>query len=299
MKLQYKENMKIRKVALPYKEKRETKRKRSPLKIIKWILIVFFLAYTLFPLVWLVITSFKTNTELMGNPFSLPSVWQIQNYSNAIHVSGMVRMMGNSIFIAIAATVLNVICASMLAYCLSRFNFKGREIIFTLFATGILVPLNSLMVPYYIIITKLNLYNTYFGLILLYAAIGIPMSTFIIRGLMSSISREIEEAAYIDGCGFFKRYFHIILPLSRNGIFTAATFQFLLCWNEFVFANLLTSSNDMRTIQVGIRYFTNQFSTDYVSMYAAIVISIVPSVLGYIIFQRQIVSGLTSGAVKG
>lgn len=267
--------------------------------ILKWVLLIFFLLYTVFPLVWLLITSFKTNQELMADPFALPAVWSFQNFKNAIEVSGLFKMMGNSILIAVLATALNVICASMLAYCISRFRFKGREAVFTFFAAGILVPLNALMVPYYVIISKLGLYDTHAGLILLYSAIGIPMSTFIIRGLMDGLSREIEEAAYIDGCGFFGRYFRIILPLSRNGLVTAATFQFLTCWNEFVFANLLTSSPDTRTIQLGIRYFTNQFSTDYVSMYAAIIISIVPSILGYVLFQKQIVSGLTSGAVKG
>lgn len=268
-------------------------------KVLKWTLMLFFAFYTLFPLIWLIISSFKTNTELFGDPFSLPAIWQIDNYINAFKVSGLLKMMGNSVIIGGLSTVLNVFCASMLAYCISRFRFRGREAIFTFFAAGILVPLNALMVPYYVIISQIGLYNTHAGLILLYSAIGIPMSTFIIRGLMDSLSREIEEAAYIDGCGFFGRYFRIILPLSRNGIVTAATFQFLTCWNEFVFANLLTSSQDVRTIQLGIRYFTNQFSTDFVSMYAAIVISIVPSIIGYMIFQKQIVSGLTSGAVKG
>ena len=267
--------------------------------VLKWILLIYFAMYTLFPLIWLFISSFKTNTELFADPFSLPAVWQIGNYINALKVSGLIKMMGNSILIGGLSTVLNVLCASMLAYCLSRFRFKGRETIFTFFAAGILVPLNALMVPYFVIISKIGLYDTHAGLILLYSAIGIPMSTFIIRGLMDSLSREIEEAAYIDGCGFFGRYFRIILPLSRNGLVTAATFQFLTCWNEFVFANLLTSSQNVRTIQLGIRYFTNQFSTDFVSMYAAIVISIVPSIVGYMIFQKQIVSGLTSGAVKG
>ena len=139
----------------------------------------------------------------------------------------------------------------------------------------------------------------YYSMILLYCAIGIPMSTFLIRGLMDSIPMELEEAAYIDGSGFCGRFFHIILPLSRTGIVTAATFEFLTCWNEFVFANLIVSSEKLRTIQVGIHYFTNQFSTDYVSMYAAIVISIVPSIIGYVLFQEQIIAGMTSGAVKG
>lgn len=266
----------------------------------RWFLIIFFAVYTLFPLIWLVISSFKTNFEFLAkSPFSLPEVWQVQNYVNALKVAGLGRMLLNSVFVGLAATIFNVMVASMSAYCISRFNFRGKEKLFLLFTVGILVPLNALMVPYFVIINKLNLYNTYGGLILLYTAIGIPMSTVIIRGLMDSLPSEIEEAAYIDGCGFYGRFFHIVLPLSRTGIVTAATFEFLTCWNEFVFANLIVSSEKLRTIQVGIRYFTNQFSTDYVSMYAAIVISIVPSILGYVIFQEQIISGLTSGAVKG
>ena len=270
------------------------------LAVIRWVLIIFFAVYTLFPLLWLVASSLKTNFEFLAqSPFSLPAVPQWQNYINALTVAGLGRMLLNSVFVGLSATVLNVVIASMSAYCISRFRFKGREHIFTLFTAGILVPLNALMVPYFVIINRLGLYNTYGGMILLYSAIGIPMSTFLIRGLMDSIPMEVEEAAYIDGCGFYGRFFHILLPLSRTGIVTAATFEFLTCWNEFVFANLIVSSEKLRTIQVGIRYFTNQFSTDYVSMYAAIVISIVPSILGYVLFQEQIIAGMTSGAVKG
>ena len=274
--------------------------KELVLAVLRWILIIFFAVYTLFPLIWLVISSLKTNFEFQAmSPFSLPAKPQWVNYSNALTVAGLGRMLLNSVFVGLAATVLNVIIASMSAYCISRFRFRGRENIFTLFTAGILVPLNALMVPYFVIINKLGLYNTYGGMILLYSAIGIPMSTFLIRGLLDSIPMEVEEAAYIDGCGFFGRFWHILLPLSRTGIVTAATFEFLTCWNEFVFANLIVSSEKLRTIQVGIRYFTNQFSTDYVSMYAAIVISNVPSIIGYILFQEQIIAGMTSGAVKG
>ena len=274
--------------------------KELVLAILRWILILFFAVYTLFPLIWLILSSLKTNFEFQAmSPFALPKAPQWQNYVNALKVAGLGRMLLNSVIVGLSATAVNVIIASMGAYCISRFRFKGRENIFTLFTAGILVPLNALMVPYFVIINKLGLYNTYGGMILLYCAIGIPMSTFLIRGLMDSVPMELEEAAYIDGCGFFGRFFYLILPLSRTGIVTAATFEFLTCWNEFVFANLIVSSEKLRTIQVGIRYFTNQFSTDYVSMYAAIVISIIPSILGYIIFQEQIIAGMTSGAVKG
>lgn len=269
------------------------------LGIVKWILIIFFALYTLFPLIWLFITSLKTNAEYFASPFSLPAVPQFQNYVNAITQANLGQMVFNSVTVAVIATVINVLAASMASYAISRFKFKGREILFALFSAGIMVPLNAMMVPYYTIFSKVGLLDSLNSLRILYAAIGIPTSTFIIRGFMDSFPLEIEEAAYVDGCGFFGRFFKIVLPLTKTGLVTAATFQFITCWNEFVYANLLTSSPTKKTIQIGIRYFTNQFTTDYVSMYAAIIVAIVPSIVIYMLFQEQIISGLTAGAVKG
>ncbi len=269
------------------------------LKIVKWILILFFAFYTLFPLIWLFITSLKTNAEYFDNPFTLPAVPQIQNYVNAFTQANLGRMIVNSITVSLAGTFLNVMAAAMAAYAISRFAFKGKEALFALISAGVMVPLNALMVPYFTIFSKAGMLDSLNSLRILYAAIGLPISIFIIRGFMDSFPREIEEAAYIDGCGFYGRFFRLVLPLSKTGIVTAATFEFLTCWNEFVYANLLTSSPATKTIQIGVRYFTNQFTTDYVSMYAAIVIAIIPSVVGYVLFQEQIISGLTAGAVKG
>jgi ABC-type sugar transport system, permease component len=276
---------------------------KTPLQIggsvVKWILILFFAIYTLFPLLWLLVTSLKTNSEFFANPFSFPAVPQFSNFVNAFQQANLGRMIVNSITVSAVATFLNVMIAAMAAYSISRFKFKGREILFALISAGVMVPLNALMVPYFTIFSKAGLIDSLNALRILYTAIGLPISVFIIRGFMDSFPVEIEEAAYIDGCGFFGRFFKMVLPLTKTGLVTAATFQFLTCWNEFVYANLLTSSPQSKTIQIGIRYFTNQFTTDYVSMYAAIIIAIVPSVLGYILFQERVMSGLTSGAVKG
>lgn len=269
------------------------------LSILKWTFLLFLFAYAVFPVIWLAIASLKTNGELMANPFSLPKIWQFKNYTKAITVSGIGRMMLNSVVISMAATALNILITSMAAYSVSRFEFKGNKLLQTAFSSGILVPLNALMVPYFVLISNIGLYNKMGGLILVYTAIGVPISTFIVMGFMKSVPKELEEAAVIDGANFYKRFFTVIFPLSRSGIVTAGTFQFLTCWNEFVYANLLTSSQTVRTIQLGIRYFTNQFSTDYVSMYAAIIVSILPSITAYVLFQNQIIAGLTSGAVKG
>lgn len=269
------------------------------LGLLKWMFLIFLFVYAVFPVGWLAISSLKTNGELMMDPFSLPKVWQFQNYVKAITVSGIGRLMLNSVIISLLATLFNILIASMGAYVLSRFVFRGNQFLRIMFSSGILIPLNALMIPYFVLINKVGLYNSMPGLILVYTAIGIPISTFIIAGFMESVPIELEEAAVIDGACFYKRFLTVVFPLSRAGIVTACTFQFLTCWNEFVYANLLTSSQTVRTIQLGIRYFTNQFSTDYVSMYAAIIISILPSIVAYVLFQNQIITGLTSGAVKG
>ncbi len=266
---------------------------------IMWIILGFFLFYTIAPLVWLVISSLKTNGELMGAPLALPKKLQFQNYINAFEVSGLGRLFLNSIIVSITATILNVIVSSMASYSIARYDFKGKELIFTLISAGIMVPVSALMVPVFILIKNLGLYDTKLALILTYSAMGLPLSIFIIRGFMNTIPRELEEAGVIDGCNFYQIFYKIILPLSRAGIVTAITFQFLYCWNEFIYAMLLTSSQTNRTVQVGIRFFSNQFTTDYTSMFAAITISIIPAIAGYVLFQRQIISGLTSGAIKG
>ncbi|HPT83435.1 MAG TPA: carbohydrate ABC transporter permease [Limnochordia bacterium] len=279
------------------------KRRLSPGAVLlglgKWTFLIFLFVYAVFPVLWLAVASLKTNGELMANPFSLPQVWQFQNYKKALAVSGIARLMLNSVLVSTAATFLNVLIASMAAYTLSRFRFRGNQVLKVMFSSGILIPLNALMIPYFVLINSLGLYNTMGGLILVYTAIGIPISTFIIMGFMASVPEELEEAAIIDGACFYKRFFTLVFPLSRAGVVTAGTFQFLTCWNEFVYANLLTSSQAVRTVQLGIRYFTNQFATDYVSMYAAIIISILPSIAAYVLFQNQIIAGLTSGALKG
>ena len=267
--------------------------------IFKWVIIISFVFYAVFPFLWLVLASLKTNAELLNNPFTLPEVFQFKNYSNAIQEAGLGRLIINSLVISTSATFLNILFSSMCAFAIARHTFWGNNVLFLMISAGILVPLNALIIPYFAIINFLNLYDTRIGLILVYCAVGLPVSTFILTEFFKSIPKEIEEASYLDGCNFAARYFKIMLPLALPGLATAGTFQFILCWNEFIYAMLLTSSTDIRTIQFGISYFTNQFFSDYVGMFAAVVISIIPSITVFILFQEKVINGLTAGSVKG
>ena len=267
--------------------------------IFKWVIVISFVFYAVFPFLWLVLASLKTNAELLNNPFTLPEVFQFKNYSNAIQEAGLGRLIINSLVISTSATFLNILFSSMCAFAIARHTFWGNNVLFLMITAGILVPLNALIIPYFAIINFLNLYDTRIGLIIVYCAVGLPVSTFILTEFFKSIPKEIEEASYLDGCNFAARYFKIMLPLALPGLATAGTFQFILCWNEFIYAMLLTSSTDIRTIQFGISYFTNQFFSDYVGMFAAVVISIIPSITVFILFQEKVINGLTAGSVKG
>lgn len=277
--------------------------KRTPLwifaNILKWILLGTLLGLSLLPLLWLFVSSLRTNLELQISPFGWPAKIQWVNYVKALSMASLPRLLLNSVVVAVCAVIVNSLVTSMAAFILSREHFKGRDVIYTILTAGVLVPVISFMVPYFSLITHTGLYNTLTALIFVYTAVNIPVSIFLVTAFMKSIPKELEEAAIIDGCGFFKRFTKIILPLSRSGLVTAATFCFIYSWNEFLMAMLLTSSIESRTIQLGIKFFSSQFITDYSSMYAAVIITIIPSVAGYIFLHDKIIGGLTAGGVKG
>ncbi len=268
-------------------------------KIAKWLILGFFFLFTFMPLVWLLISSFKTNLELQIAPFSLPEVWQISNYINALKISGLPRLFLNSFVVSTASTALTILVTSMAGFVFSREVFRFRQSILNLIIAGVLVPIIALMAPYFRLTAALGIYDTLLALILTYTAINIPISTFLMYGFMQTLPKELEEAATIDGVGFAGRYWKIILPLSKSGIVTAGTFVFLFSWNEFIYALLLTSRPAARTLQLGIRFFVSQFFTDNTSMFAAIVLTMLPTVLLYVFMHEQIIKGLTSGSVKG
>lgn len=269
-------------------------------KIFKWFFIVFFLVFMLFPLVWIIISSFKSNLEFeTQSPLNLPKVWHFDNYVKAVSISNLPKMFLNSVIVAVVTTALNLLVSSMAAFALSREKFRYRNAILTALLSGVLIPIIALMVPILKINTFLGITDTIWSLILTYTAINLPVSIFLIHGFMSTIPKELEESAVIDGCTFTQRFTRIVFPISKPGLVTAGTLVFIYCWNEFTYAMILTISETCRTIQLGIRYFQTQFVIDYTGMLAAIVITMIPTVFVYIFLHEKIISGMTAGAVKG
>ena len=267
--------------------------------IAKWTVLASFLAFTLLPLLWLLVSSFKTNIELQVRPFALPETLQFANYVNAIRISGLGQLFVNSVIASVLSTALSMLVTSMAAFALAREVFRLRQTILNVLVAGVLVPIIAFMAPYLRLTYALNIYDTRLALIVTYAAINIPVATFLMYGFMKTIPNELEEAAVIDGAGFFQRFWRVVFPLSITGLVTAGTFVFLFSWNEFIYALLLTSRPAVRTLQLGIRFFTSQFFTDYTSMFAAIVLTMIPSVAVYVFLHERIIKGLTSGALKG
>lgn len=267
-------------------------------KLPAYIVIAFFFAVTLLPILWIIIGSLKSNSELMSSPFSLPEQWHWVNYKKAYVVGQLGQLFLNSVFVSVLSVISCLFIATMAAYAVNQ-GKKWVEIIYVIMIAGIFLPINSLMVPYYLISAHFQILNTQWALITTYTAMGFPLTLLLVYGFVRSLPKELMESAYIDGSGFYYTYWNILLPLIRPGMATAAIFQFLLCWNEFLYALLLTSDQKVRTLQVGISLFKSQFNADFAAMFAAIVTSVIPIVIIFIILQKQVIQGLTSGALKG
>ena len=265
----------------------------------KWILLIGYLGIAMLPLLWLGMSSFKTEFEIISAPLALPQSLYYENFVNAIRISGLHRFFLNSLIVAVCATTFNLFICSLAAFAVARERWRLRSTFLTFSTAMVLVPIISFMVPYYALILRLGLFNSIWALVLTYTAINIPISLFLITNFMKALPSELDDSAVIDGCNFWQRFSKIVLPLTKPGLATAGTFAVIGSWNEFVYAMLLTSSERARTVQFAVRFFSSEFRDDYGGMFAAIVLTMIPTIFIYILMHDKIVSGVTAGAVKG
>lgn len=266
--------------------------------IFKYIFLALCVAVAIFPILWVMMSSFKTNAEILGSGISLPSSFSFDGYIQALRISPILQYFFNSVVVTAAATFLNVLFLSMSAYVFARCKFPFKNALYFILSLSMVIPMTALMHPVYLVVRTLKMADTMRGLILVYTALNMPMSLLIMRSTFAGIPRSLEEAAYVDGAGFVRTFFQIMIPVSKGGIASAAVLTFLNCWNEFTFALVLTSSQSVRTLPLSLSYFTSQFSFNYTAMFAAITIAVIPSILVFAIFQEQIVTSLTAGSVK-
>lgn len=269
-------------------------------RVLRFLFLGFFVVISIGPLIWIIMSSFKSNKEILSSAFALPSSFGLSGYKAALDMAPIFKFYGNSIIISVLSTLLNVVVVvSMAAYVLARHKFKGSTFVTLLLSVSLLIPTAALLMPIYKIMTAIGLFDTRTGLILVYAALGLPTSLFIFKSYFQSIPKELEEAACIDGAGFFRTFFVIVFPLAKPGLATGAILQFLTSWNEFMFALILTKSTSVRTLPLALNYFTSQFSFNYTAMFAALTMVILPSIIIYILLQEQITSSMVEGSVKG
>ncbi|CAM3390064.1 carbohydrate ABC transporter permease [Marinicrinis lubricantis] len=267
------------------------------MKWIKWFVLTAFTCITVVPLLWLLMASFKTNKELFRDPFGLPTEWMYDNYASVFDSHPIPLYFYNSVFVAVISTVIALIVSTLASY-IFIYHFKWKNQWLLLLTFGILIPTNAFMVPYYFIVDWLGLYDTLFGVALVYAGVSLPLSVIIIKTYMDTIPYEIVEASFIDGASIHKTFSRVILPISYPGIVTASIFLMITAWNELLFANLLTQSETTRTLQVAIRFFLSTFNANYPYAFAAMIIAILPTILVYTFLSEKIIGGLTAGAVK-
>lgn len=273
--------------------------KQKAARVFSYLFMALCVLVALFPIVWVVLSSFKTNREILSNGFQLPSTFSFSGYKQALEMAPILKFFVNSLIVSFASTALNVFILAMAGYVFAKKKFRFKNLIFGILSLSMVIPSTALMSPVYTVITKLHLYDTKMALILVYTALNMPISLMILRSAFAAIPTELEEAAYIDGAGFFRTFWQVMMPCAKGGLASAAVLAFLGSWNEFTFALLLTSSTSTRTLPLSLSYFTSQFSFNYTAMFAAITIAVLPSIIVFSIFQEQVCSSLTAGSVKG
>lgn len=263
------------------------------------LLLIGYALLTLYPLYWLFTSAFKSNQDFFTNPYGLPKAWMTENIFRAWELGNMGRAMLNSTVVTITAVVLTILLSVLAAYVLSRFEFRFKKIVVVLFTTGLLIPIHSTLVPLFIMMKNIGLLDTYGALILPYTAFELPIAIFLAMAYMSSIPREIEEAAMIDGSGWWGIFGRMILPLCTPIIATISILAFLRFWNDFSFALVFINTQALKTLPLSLSLFSDGFGTDYSLTMGAMAIAVIPTIVAYLILQEQIMKGMVAGSIKG
>jgi multiple sugar transport system permease protein len=267
-----------------------------------WIGFLLILVWCLLPVVWIISLSFKPVAETtVGSPQFLPKTWTIQNYKDILANPDFTRALVNSFGIALISTLLAVIFATLAAYAIARLEFRGKRVVLSIALAIAMFPVVALVGPLFDLWRAVGLFNTWPGLIIPYMSFTLPLAIWTLSAFFREIPWEMEQAAQVDGATSWQAFRKVIVPLAAPGVFTAAILTFFFAWNEFVLAISLTSTTAARTVPAQLSFFVgpDPFNPPYSQLATASVVVTVPVVIIVLLFQRRIVAGLTSGAVKG
>jgi N-acetylglucosamine transport system permease protein len=274
-----------------------------PGKSLVYLLLSIWTAISLFGLLWVVLTSLKTNQELYAikTIFGFPAKLQWVNYLNAWTRSHMGSFFLNSVVVTIVSVLLIDMVAAMAAYILGRFKFRGNRPILTSFIAGTAIPTQLILIPLYLMFIDIKLNDSLVGLILVYTAVSLPFSILVLSGFFRSLPQELEEAAILDGASEYGVFWKVMGPLAMPGIITVSIFNFLGIWNEYMIALILIKTPGKNTIPLGLYNlkWTQEYAADWTGLFAGLVIVMIPTILAYLLLQDRITRGMTVGALKG
>jgi len=266
-------------------------------KVLTYIVLIFGAVFMLLPFYWMVTTSFKLPSEVLAIPPKwFPSTFNLKNYADALRTAPFALYFFNSIMVAVINTALQVLTSAMAGYAFARFNFRFKDQLFLLFLGTMMIPMEVILIPNYLLLKYLGIYNTYFALTLPWAAS--VFGIFLMRQFVMSLPNELFESAEIDGCNHWQILWKIVFPISKPVFISVGLFSLIGSWNSFLWPLIMTDSESMRTIPVGLAYFTTEYASRYHLMMAAAVLSTIPIVITYFFAQKQFVEGIATSGMK-
>lgn len=274
--------------------------RRSPrlADVLVWAALLIVALVFFYPMIWMVLSSFKTNQAIFTTPFALPVAIDFGRWAEAWDVANLGQYAVNSAITTAASVALILVLGAGAAFAFSRYRFRGRSLLMSLFALGLLLPLQSYFIAQSQLFTQLDLKDTRLALIIPYAAMGLSLAVYLLKVYLDALPEELFEAARIDGAGDWRIFISLAMPLLRPGLATVGIFSALNAWNEFLLALLYVQDDTLKTIPTGLLAFSTRYVTDYSLLFAALSIVTVPMIVVYVAFNRQIVEGITAGSVK-
>ncbi len=271
--------------------------KESISGVAKYVLLISYFLLALLPFIWILINSIKTNSEIYRNPLGLPEKWMLTNYQNVWTNANIGTNFLNSAITSLSAVFICLLICAMASYVIAK--VYPSLTLYTYFALGIMIPTQIILIPTFKMLMSLDLLNSRTGLIIEFIVAYIPITMFILIAFMKNIPGELEEAAFIDGCSWTRRFFSIIIPLSKPALSTAGILVFLFTWNEYTLPYILITDPGLKTLTLGIYGMKGEYASDFGMMSAGLAIIMIPVIISFILFQEQVIKGMADGAVKG
>ncbi len=267
----------------------------SQVFLVIWALLV------IMPLLWMMMTAFKTDLEIFASPWQLPAVPQFSNFVRAWTTASIGKYFVNSIIVVLGSLTLTLLLSSMAAYVLARYEFRGRQLIRYLFMIGLMFPIFLALVPLFFVVRDLHLLSTFHGLILVYTAYSLPFSIFFLTSFFATLPSEVAEAALVDGASHYAIFFRVMLPMARPGLISIGIFNFLGQWNQFILPLVIVPDPERYVLSQGLAFLAIQqgYQNDWSALFAGLTITMLPVIAVYVVFQRRLEQGLTAGALKG